>query len=146
MKEEVYKKGEETLETLGPMQLLQQIYEQLNTLQAQVVHLDQEIQELRMDHQTLLTHVESKWGASSLPMRRLSYQIQNLNVKTLSGTLNIGLVTGTTEDEVLKQLQEQGVELEEDPEVPSEGPLDGSSEGSDSTSPKSTAQAFAGEP
>lgn len=122
---------------MDPIKLLQSLYEEMGLLRKTVIQMQQELIELRTENQTLATEIrEQKANYASVPYRRLTYNIQNLNVKTLSGTLNVGLVTGTTPEEVKDQLASMGVEMDEEAEGEN---VQGTTSGDSNTSFASTA-------
>ncbi|SMO75639.1 spore germination protein GerPC [Melghirimyces algeriensis] len=70
--------------------------------------LEQEMEELRSENEQLRKKVDS---IQPLSIEQLVYKIQELNVQTLSGTLNVGLTTqgdGENITDLIEKLHQEG--------------------------------------
>jgi hypothetical protein len=93
-------------------------------------YLRQEIEKLRMDNEILRNKIEE---LKPLKVDKLEYKIQELNIQTLSGMLNLGIsLNGDGEnmtDLAEKIIQEEGISIDLGKQMnPTEKPLKESTE------------------
>jgi spore germination protein PC len=67
-------------------------------------HFEQRLQKLEQENQQLKQQVEQ---IKPIHIENINYKIQELSVKELKGTLNIGMTALTDPDEIKKWLREE---------------------------------------
>lgn len=89
------------LETEVPWDMYAYLWDRIN-------QLEQEMETLRKENEELKKQIDT---IQPVAIENLVYKIQELNVQTLSGTLNVGLTTqgeGENVNELIEKLQREG--------------------------------------